>query len=67
LTRLRHFKRAIQAFETVLSLVPGYAPAHRWLARLHSRPHGDKDRGRKHVEWLVERRKTRRAMAASAS
>jgi tetratricopeptide (TPR) repeat protein len=66
LTRLHRFKRAIQAFETVLSVAPGFAPAHRWLARLHSRPRGDKDRARRHTDWLRQQRQHRRAAAASA-
>ena len=67
LSRLRHFRRAIQAFETVLNMAPGFAPAHRWLARVHSRPRGDKDRARQHVDWLRERRQHRRAAAVAAS
>jgi predicted AlkP superfamily phosphohydrolase/phosphomutase/tetratricopeptide (TPR) repeat protein len=66
LTRLRRFKRAIQAFETVLSVAPGFAPAHRWLARLHSRPRGHKDRARQHTDWLRQQRQHRRVAAASA-
>jgi cytochrome c-type biogenesis protein CcmH/NrfG len=67
LTRLRHYKRAIQAFETVLSMAPAFAPAHRWLARLHFRPRGDKERARQHMDWLRDRRRHRRARAVAAS
>ena len=61
LSRLRHFRRAIQAFETVLQMAPGFAPAHRWLARVHSRPRGDKKRAHEHRMWLLEHRRYRRA------
>ncbi|HLN01558.1 MAG TPA: alkaline phosphatase family protein [Bryobacteraceae bacterium] len=67
LSRLRHFRRSIQAFETVLQMAPGFAPAHRWLARVHSRPRGDKERARQHQDWLRERRQHRRARAVAAS
>lgn len=54
LARLRHFKRAIQAFETALALAPGFELAHRWLLRLHSLPRGDRDRARQHAAWLAQ-------------
>jgi hypothetical protein len=66
LVRVRHFKRAIQAFETTLSLAPGFAPAHRWLAAVHSRPRGDKKRAAEHRDWLRQRREHRRAAAQPA-
>jgi tetratricopeptide (TPR) repeat protein len=65
LTRLGRFKRAIQAFETALSLAPGLAPAHRWLARLHSWPRGDRSRATQHMDWLHEHRARRRVAAAA--
>ena len=66
LARLGHFKRAIQAFETTVSIAPGFAPAHRWLAKIHSRPRGDKNRAQKHTDWLRERREHDRARAQAS-
>jgi tetratricopeptide (TPR) repeat protein len=67
LSRLRHFRRAIQAFETVLQMAPGFAPAHRWLARVHSRPRGDKKRAREHRDWLREHRRYRRSTVGAGA
>lgn len=54
LARLRHFERAVEAFETSLALAPGFELAHRWLLRIHSLPGGDRDLARRHAEWLVK-------------
>ena len=66
LVRLGRFKRAIQAFETTLSIAPGFTPAHRWLEKIHSRRRGDKSRAQQHTDWLQERRQRGRARAQAS-
>jgi tetratricopeptide (TPR) repeat protein len=41
LARLAIYDRATLAFETVLTILPGSAAAHRWLVALYSRPDGN--------------------------
>jgi tetratricopeptide (TPR) repeat protein len=62
LARLGHRQRAMLAFETCLSMLPGLVAAHRWLAALHSQPGGDLDKAIRHrslYAQLMQQRKTR--------
>ena len=62
LARLGHRQRAMLAFETSLSMLPGLVAAHRWLAALHSQPGGDLDKAIRHrslYAQLMNLRKTR--------
>jgi len=62
LARLGHRQRAMLAFETCLSMLPGLVAAHRWLAALHSQPGGDLDKAVRHrslYAQLMYQRKTR--------
>jgi cytochrome c-type biogenesis protein CcmH/NrfG len=62
LARLGHRQRAMLAFETCLSVLPGLVAAHRWLAALHSQPGGDLDKAIRHrslYAQLMQQRKTR--------
>jgi tetratricopeptide (TPR) repeat protein len=61
LARLGHRQRAMLAFETCLSMLPGLVAAHRWLAALHSQPGGDLDKAVRHrslYAQLMHQRKT---------
>ena len=60
LARLGHFHRATLAFETAVSMAPGFLNAHRWLIALNSRPEGDLAKAAQHrtlLETLIERRR----------
>jgi predicted AlkP superfamily phosphohydrolase/phosphomutase/tetratricopeptide (TPR) repeat protein len=62
LARLGHRQRAMLAFETCLSMLPGLVAAHRWLAALHSQPGGDLDKAVRHrslYAQLIQQRKAR--------
>jgi predicted AlkP superfamily phosphohydrolase/phosphomutase/tetratricopeptide (TPR) repeat protein len=62
LARLGHRQRAMLAFETCLSMLPGLVAAHRWLAALHSQPGGDLDKAIRHrslYAQMMRQRKTR--------
>jgi tetratricopeptide (TPR) repeat protein len=62
LARLGHRQRALLAFETCLSMLPGLVAAHRWLAALHSQPGGDLDKAIRHrslYAQLIHQKKTR--------
>jgi tetratricopeptide (TPR) repeat protein len=62
LARLGHRQRAMLAFETCLSMLPGLVAAHRWLAALHSQPGGELDKAIRHrslYAQLMQQRKTR--------
>jgi tetratricopeptide (TPR) repeat protein len=62
LARLGHRQRAMLAFETCLSMLPGLVAAHRWLAALHGQPGGDLDKAIRHrslYAQLMQLRKTR--------
>ena len=48
LARLGQRDRAILAFETSLTILPGLAAAHRWLGVLYSGPNGDAVRAARH-------------------
>ena len=62
LARLGHRQRAMLAFETCLSMLPGLVAAHRWLAALHGQPGGDLNKAVRHrslYAQLMQQRKTR--------
>ena len=62
LARLGHRQRAMLAFETSLSMLPGLVAAHRWLAALHGQTGGDLDKAIRHrslYAQLMNMRKTR--------
>jgi tetratricopeptide (TPR) repeat protein len=62
LARLGHRQRAMLAFETCLSMLPGLVAAHRWLAALHSQSGGELDKAIRHrslYAQLMQQRKTR--------
>ncbi|HEY1679302.1 MAG TPA: alkaline phosphatase family protein [Candidatus Sulfotelmatobacter sp.] len=48
LARLGQRDRAVLAFETALTILPGLAAAHRWLGVLYSQPGGDAVRAARH-------------------
>jgi predicted AlkP superfamily phosphohydrolase/phosphomutase/tetratricopeptide (TPR) repeat protein len=60
LARLGHRERASQAFETALSMLPGLAAAHRWLAALYTGPSGDVEKAVRHREIFLRMRHQRR-------
>jgi predicted AlkP superfamily phosphohydrolase/phosphomutase/tetratricopeptide (TPR) repeat protein len=69
LARLGHPHRAILAFETSLSMLPGLVNAHRWLAALESRPGGEPAKAaahRKVAAALLKRRRDQLATAGTA-
>jgi predicted AlkP superfamily phosphohydrolase/phosphomutase/tetratricopeptide (TPR) repeat protein len=53
LARLGQRERAMLAFETALTIMPGLAAAHRWLGMLYSQPGGDAVRAARH-KYLFE-------------
>ncbi len=63
LARLRQFDRAQIAFETAISVLPGLAPAHRWLERIYSMPGGDKTKAAEHHRVWQDLRKQREAQS----
>ena len=65
LARLGHRQRAILAFETALSMVPGLLPAHRWLTALHSGPGGSPDKAARH-RFLYAQLKSQREQRTAA-
>jgi predicted AlkP superfamily phosphohydrolase/phosphomutase/tetratricopeptide (TPR) repeat protein len=67
LARLAHFHRAALAFETALSMMPGLAPAHRWLAAIYGRPGGDRTRAQQHRHAFRELLELRQVRAAKAT
>jgi hypothetical protein len=48
LARLGHRQRAMLAFETALTMLPGLIAAHRWLAALYNYPGGDMEKAARH-------------------
>jgi tetratricopeptide (TPR) repeat protein len=48
LARLGQRERAILAFETSLTILPGLAAAHRWLGVLYAQPGGDAVKSARH-------------------
>jgi len=61
LARLGHRQRAMLAFETCLSMLPGLVAAHRWLAALHSQPGGDLDKAIRHRSLYAQLMQLRKA------
>jgi predicted AlkP superfamily phosphohydrolase/phosphomutase/tetratricopeptide (TPR) repeat protein len=62
LARLGHRERAILAFETSLTMLPGLAAAHRWLGVLYSQPGGDTVKAARH-RYLHDQLRQRRQEA----
>jgi tetratricopeptide (TPR) repeat protein len=59
LSRLAHRERAALAFETSLSMLPGLAIAHRWLAALYTQPGGDVEKAARHRSIYLQMRNRR--------
>jgi tetratricopeptide (TPR) repeat protein len=62
LARLGEYERAKLAFETSVTILPGLAAAHRWLAVLYGLPGGDVGRAGRHKALYTELK--RRKVAA---
>jgi predicted AlkP superfamily phosphohydrolase/phosphomutase/tetratricopeptide (TPR) repeat protein len=60
LARLGHPHRATVAFDTSVSMLPGLVNGHRWLAALHSRPGGDREKAATHRQIASDLLKRRR-------
>jgi predicted AlkP superfamily phosphohydrolase/phosphomutase/tetratricopeptide (TPR) repeat protein len=63
LARLGHRERAILAFETAVTMLPGLLAAHRWLAAICTQPGGDPEKAARHrgiYLQLQRRRQTAR-------
>jgi predicted AlkP superfamily phosphohydrolase/phosphomutase/tetratricopeptide (TPR) repeat protein len=61
LARLGHRGRAVLAFETTVSMMPGLIAAHRWLATLFLQPGGDPEKSARHRSiylQMMRRRQT---------
>jgi tetratricopeptide (TPR) repeat protein len=65
LARLGHRERALLAFETSLTMLPGLAAAHRWLGFLYAQPGGDKIKSVRH-RYLHEQLRQRKQEANRA-
>jgi len=62
LARLGHRDRAALAFETSLTMLPGLAAAHRWLAALYTQPGGDDiEKAAKHRSIYLQMRRQRQS------
>jgi len=59
LARLGHRERAIVAFETAASMLPGLLAAHRWLAALCTQPGGDPEKAARHRGIYLQLRRRR--------
>ena len=59
LARLGDRERAVLAFETSLSMLPGLAPARRWLAALYGQAGGDPERAALHRSIYKQMRNER--------
>jgi cytochrome c-type biogenesis protein CcmH/NrfG len=60
LARLGHFHRATVAFETAVTMIPGFLSAHRWLIAINNRPGGDAAKAKEHrslIAALIQRRR----------
>lgn len=64
LARLGQRDRAVFAFETALTMLPGFAAAHRWLGVLYDQPGGDKVKAARH-RYLFDQLR-RRGQAAKS-
>jgi tetratricopeptide (TPR) repeat protein len=65
LARLGHRERAIVAFETSASMLPGLLAAHRYLAALCTQPGGDPEKAARHrgIYLQLKRRREQRSQA----
>jgi predicted AlkP superfamily phosphohydrolase/phosphomutase/tetratricopeptide (TPR) repeat protein len=63
LARLGHQARAVLAFETSLTMLPGLMAAHRWLATLYRQPGGDPERAARHNITYLQMRRRRETKA----
>jgi predicted AlkP superfamily phosphohydrolase/phosphomutase/tetratricopeptide (TPR) repeat protein len=61
LARLGEYERARLAFETSLTILPGLAVAHRWLAVLYGLPGGDASRAERHKDLYIELKRRKSA------
>ena len=64
LARLGYRERAVLAFDTTVSMMPGLIAAHRWLATLFMQPGGDPEKAARHRSMYLQmtnRRQTKRA------
>ena len=63
LARLGHRERAIVAFETTASMLPGLVAAHRYLATLCTQPGGDPEKAARHrgIYLQLKRRREQRS------
>jgi tetratricopeptide (TPR) repeat protein len=59
LARLGHNERAVLAFQTSLSMLPGLLAAHRWLSVLYAQPGGDLEKSVRHREIFLQLRRRR--------
>ncbi len=59
LARLGHRQRAILAFETSLTILPGLVAAHRWLAALYQHAGGDPEKAARHRGIYLQTRRQR--------
>ncbi len=66
LARLGHRERAIVAFETAASMLPGLLAAHRYLATLCTQPGGDPEKAARHrgIYLQLKRRREQRSQAS---
>lgn len=60
LARLGQRARAVLAFETCLTMLPGLIAAHRWLAALHTQPGGDLEKAIRHRTLYAQLRQRRK-------
>ena len=63
LARLGHRERAIVAFETAASMLPGLMAAHRWLAALCTQAGGDPEKAARHRGIYLQLRQRRQQKA----
>jgi hypothetical protein len=61
LARMANLQRAALAFEMALSMAPGLAAAHRWLASIHRFPGGNSEKAEYHRSKAAELRRKREA------
>jgi predicted AlkP superfamily phosphohydrolase/phosphomutase/tetratricopeptide (TPR) repeat protein len=59
LARLGHRERAVLAFETAASMLPGLLAAHRWIAALCTQAGGDPEKAARHRGIYLQLRKRR--------
>jgi predicted AlkP superfamily phosphohydrolase/phosphomutase/tetratricopeptide (TPR) repeat protein len=65
LARLGHRQRALLAFETCLTMLPGLMAAHRWLAALYSQSDGNLEKAIKHRALYAQLRRQRKMRAGA--